>query len=277
MLPHSKRVRRGSMAHQGGAYAFCDTDSLAIVATPRRKRIRIESGQTVTALSFAAVRGILDRFEPLNPYDRSVIAGSPWSVKFISLTDELWCYAISAKRYALYHLHHGRPELVGVRDQAEDDASLAETGDDVDTEYVDWSEHGLGLYLDPTTTDPDSSPRDDQGRRLWIKAAWEWLLEDAHGGESGLPEWVDRFALTRFTLSGPRTAAWFDGYNAAHPRANGFARAASVSSATPPQDSARAMERFPPPPTNLTRRRGHPLPGTTAPRGTPSRSRLQTL
>jgi hypothetical protein len=203
---------------QGGAYAFCDTDSLAIVATPRRKRVRTEDGQTVTALSFTAVRKILDRFEPLNPYDRSVIVGSPWSVKFISLTSELWCYAISAKRYALYHLNHGTPELVGVRDQPEDDANLAETGEDVDAEYVDWSEHGLGLYLDPTTTDPDSSPRDKKGRRLWIRGTWEWVLDDAHGGGTGLPEWADRFALTRFTLSGPRTAAWFDGYNAARPR-----------------------------------------------------------
>jgi hypothetical protein len=199
----------------GGAYAFCDTDSLAIVATPHRRRIDVGTGQ-VTALSWAAVRRILDRFEPLNPYDCQVISGSPWSVKCDSLTQELWCYAISAKRYALYHLHKDAPELVGVRDQADEDTSPGE--DAQDDEYVDWSEHGLGLYLDPTATDPDQSPRDPEGRRLWVKAAWEWILHDAHGHHPPLPAWAEHFAVTRFTLSGPRTAEWFDGYNSSRPR-----------------------------------------------------------
>jgi hypothetical protein len=200
----------------GGAYAFCDTDSLAIVATQHRRRIDVGEGGTVTALSWAAVRRILDRFEPLNPYDTSLIPGSPWSTKFDSLSTQLWCYAISAKRYALYHLHKDRPQLVGVRDQADEDTTPDEDPDDSD--YVDWSEHGLGLYLDPTTTDPDKSPRDAKGRRLWVKTAWEWILNDARGGNPPLPEWTERFAVTRFTLSGPRTAEWFDGYNQARPR-----------------------------------------------------------
>jgi hypothetical protein len=199
----------------GGTYAFCDTDSLAIVATPHRRRISVGGGQ-VTALSWAAVRRIRDRFTPLNPYDREVIAGSPWSVKFDSLTRELWCYAISAKRYALYHLQKDSPELVGVRDQADEDTSPGE--DAQDDQYVDWSEHGLGLYLDPTATDPDQSPRDPKGRRLWVKAAWEWILRDAHGNQPPLPTWAEHFAVTRFTLSGPRTAEWFDGYNHERPR-----------------------------------------------------------
>src|SRR5205085_2071207 len=93
----------------GGSYAFCDTDSLAIIATPRTRRIDIGDQERVTALSWATVRRILDRFEPLNPYDRDLIPGSPWGVKFDSLTTELWCYAISAKRYALYRLHQDSP------------------------------------------------------------------------------------------------------------------------------------------------------------------------
>jgi hypothetical protein len=162
------------------------------------------------------VRRILDRFEPLNPYDRQVITGSPWSVKFDSLTHELWCYAISAKRYALYHLRKDTPELVGVRDQPDEDTNPDDT--EADDEYVDWSEHGLGLYLDPTATDPDQSPRDPKGRRLWVKAAWEWILNDAHGHQAPLPAWAEHFAVTRFTLSGPRTAEWFDGYNSGRSR-----------------------------------------------------------
>jgi hypothetical protein len=214
------RLMLALLEHQvvgaGGSYAFCDTDSLAIVAASRRRRIDLGPGGSVTALSWATVRRVLDRFESLNPYDHELIPGSPWSTKFDSLSTELWCYAISAKRYALYHLRKNRPNLVGVRDQADEDMSPDEEPDD--GEYVDWSEHGLGLYLDPTTTDPDTSPRDAKGRRLWVKAAWEWILSDAHGGNPPLPEWAEHFAVTRFTLSGPRTAEWFDGYNDFRPR-----------------------------------------------------------
>jgi hypothetical protein len=199
----------------GGSYAFCDTDSLAIVATPHRRRLSVGGGE-ITALSWAAVRRILDRFEPLNPYNRKVIPGSPWSVKFDSLTHELWCYAISAKRYALYHLRKDTPELVRVRDQTDEDTNPDDQ--EADDEYVDWSEHGLGLYLDPTATDPDQSPRDPKGRRLWVKAAWEWILNDAHDHIPPLPTWAEHLAVTRFTLSGPRTAEWFDGYNHERPR-----------------------------------------------------------
>jgi hypothetical protein len=193
----------------GGSYAFCDTDSLAIVATQRGRRVDVGEHQSVTALSWTMVRRILDRFEGLNPYDRGLIPGSPWGVKFDSLTTELWCYAISAKRYALYHLHQESPQLVGVRDQPDEDANSDEDPDD----YVDWSEHGLGLYLDPTSVDPDASARDARGRRLWVRTAWEWILNDAHSRSARLPKWAERFAVTRFTVSGPRTAEWFDGYN----------------------------------------------------------------
>jgi hypothetical protein len=163
------------------------------------------------------VRRILDRFERLNPYNRDLIPGSPWGVKFDSLTMELWCYAISAKRYALYRLHGNAPQLVDVRDQPDQDTSPDDDGG-ADDDYVDWSEHGLGLYLDPAATGPDASPRDSKGRRLWVKAAWEWILNDAHGRNAALPDWAERYAVTRFSLSGPRTAEWFDGYNAGRPR-----------------------------------------------------------
>ncbi|MFH1329807.1 MAG: hypothetical protein ABIJ48_04020 [Actinomycetota bacterium] len=81
---------------------------------------------------------------------------------------------------------------------------------------VDWKEHGLGLYLDPT--DPEHPKRDDQGRRLWISQARKWILATRHGETVEPPPWASTPALTRFTLSGPGTARWFSGYNDEQPR-----------------------------------------------------------
>src|SRR5262249_9041870 len=90
------------------------------------------------------VEAIRKRFAALNPYDPEAIAGSVLKIEdenFDSVTKhqrQLWCYAISAKRYALFTPdERGRPQL------------------------VKYSEHGLGHLLNPT--DPDSEDRD------WIR------------------------------------------------------------------------------------------------------------
>jgi hypothetical protein len=210
-----------AVTRAGGSYAFCDTDSLAIVATPEERQVACPTPDgtgRVTALSWASVREILDRFTHLNLFDPRLVPGSPWSVKHNSLKQELGCYAISAKRYALYRLDpQGQPVLLRVSDSS-DDVPPEETADLDRDDLSDWSEHGLGLYLDPTLTDPDDTGRDKKGRRIWARTAWTWILRDALDSQPELPTWAHRYALTRFTLSGPGTAAWFDGYNATRPR-----------------------------------------------------------
>jgi hypothetical protein len=191
----------------GGTYAFCDTDSMGIVADVRSRRVRCVAADSdeVRALSRAQVRQILGRFEDLNPYDRNLVP-SLWKQEFKSLDRPLTCFAISAKRYVLL-----RDEgLVRVFDvPAELDAADDEPFEDGET-VVDRSEHGLGLYLDPTN--PDDPQRDDQDRRVWITQAWEWIL----GRRSSLPTWAREFALTRFTVSSPRVSDWFKRYNDSH-------------------------------------------------------------
>jgi hypothetical protein len=202
-----------------GSYAFCDTDSMAIVASPRARRIPCPTGtgnNFVGALSWARVRRILRRFDDLNPYDRSLVP-ELWKVEQESMTEPVSCYAISAKRYCVFRRDpSGRAEIVGASD------SLDEQGDDSASDtaeaLADWSEHGLGLYLDPTSADPDRPRRDSKGRRLWVREAWEWILARADGGTPPLPSWAGRFALTRFTVSGPAIEAWFAGYNRARAR-----------------------------------------------------------
>lgn len=82
---------------RGGTYAFCDTDSLAIV-----------SGEGVPngmkGLSEAEIGEIVERFDRLNPY-RNV--DHLLKREYAHIPD-LRCYAISAKRYVLYRIRAGR-------------------------------------------------------------------------------------------------------------------------------------------------------------------------
>jgi hypothetical protein len=214
MLALLERVVRD----HGGHYTFCDTDSMAIIATRAGGRIHCrtaDGSDAINALPWLTVEAILAHFDPLNPYDRELIP-SLWKIEADSLTKPLWCYAISAKRYVLYRRTPKQPRLIAVIDttgtpDADEPNAIAE-------QLADWSEHGLGLYLDPTSPDPDRPRRDKKGRRLWVAEAWQWILANARGLNPPLPAWAPTYALTRFTISNPRIEAWFAGYNADRPR-----------------------------------------------------------
>jgi hypothetical protein len=78
-------------ADAGGVVAACHTDGAHFVATPEGGTIYIDTrgedsheggpAQPIHALSRAEVEGIAARFEPLNPFDRSLLPGSPLRIK----------------------------------------------------------------------------------------------------------------------------------------------------------------------------------------------------
>jgi hypothetical protein len=214
MLALLERIIRDA----GGTYAFCDTDSMAIVASEKGGTLASPGSadaDRICALSWSDVDRALARFELLNPYNRELIA-SVWKVELDSRTTPLWCYAISAKRYCLYRDDEsGNTEVAAAVDTTENSGhdQQRETEDQLD----DWSEHGLGLYLDPSSIDQDRPRRDHKGRRLWVAEAWRWILDDAHGLKPELPAWASSYALARFTVSNPRIERWFTGYNASQP------------------------------------------------------------
>jgi hypothetical protein len=156
----------------GGSYAFCDTDSMAIVAnehgglvpcTGGTERL-LDGADAIKALSWTEVDAMRSEFSALNPYDPEAVAGSVLEIEDENFEDhartvpkQLYCYAISAKRYTLYTLN------------ADGAPVLRHTTDDRVGEK--WSEHGLGHVLNPT--DPDSDDRD------WISALWEHELSRA--------------------------------------------------------------------------------------------------
>jgi hypothetical protein len=198
----------------GGTYAFCDTDSMAIISSPQARQIGCAApggANHVQALSWGQVREIVAEFNDLNPFDHKLVP-TLWKEVGDSLTEPLWCYAISAKRYCLYRSGpDGRPVVVAALDQPEEVSDDA--GGQSDEGLEDWSEHGLGLYMDPTTTDQDRPARDSQGRRLWVREAWQWILDDALDLPHPMPPWEGAYALTRFSVSKPGTAGWFKGYD----------------------------------------------------------------
>jgi hypothetical protein len=78
---------------RGGTFAFCDTDSLAIVAGPK-------GPPDIPRLSEADVNEISADFDPLSPYDRELV---PHLLKReYAKVAHVQCYAVSAKRYVLF-------------------------------------------------------------------------------------------------------------------------------------------------------------------------------
>jgi hypothetical protein len=96
------------------------------------------------------VRRLLARFDELNPYDRQLVR-SPWKAEADSLTRELWCYAISAKRYCLYRpTENGAAEIVAALD--------ADPGDDEGpSETQSCSRTGRSTALGSTSTRPPAT------------------------------------------------------------------------------------------------------------------------
>jgi hypothetical protein len=179
----------------GGSYAMCDTDSMAIVATEQGGLVpcpggpeRLRRKAAIGALSWEQVETIRQRFARLNPYDPGKIFGSVLKLEDVNLDSQsnqqqVWCYAISAKRNCLYTVdNHQVPQL------------------------VKWSEHGLGHLLNPT--DPDSEDRD------WMRQVWDALLREELGLPYQWPSWLDRPALSRLTTSNPELLKPFASLNA---------------------------------------------------------------
>jgi hypothetical protein len=168
----------------GGTWMFCDTDSMAIVATqgggdliprPGRNQQLPDETPAIKALSSQQVDKIRARFNALNPYHKT---GVP---DLLKLEHTGTCYAISAKRYVVY---------------------LVDSAGKI--KILKRSEHGLGAYLDPLT--PNHEWRDDKGNRIWIDDAWRWILAAHEDPEAPLPAWADQPAISRITISS--TALW---------------------------------------------------------------------
>jgi hypothetical protein len=165
-----------------GTYLFCDTDSLAIVASKNGSHLRIPGSDGKKILTWDAVRTIVDRFASLNPYDQGIVKGSILNVVDANYVDsdpskpqrQLYGHSIAAKRYTLY-LWRGKSEI----------------------EVVDPKAHGIG-FLYP----PKDSPKDwEESVPQWTYELWDCILRDALKLRKHPPSWLDVPQMMRITIT----------------------------------------------------------------------------
>jgi hypothetical protein len=172
-----------------GSYLFCDTDSLCIISSEDEGLVpcpggnhKLEDGhEAVKALSWKEVDEIAERFTALNPYNRSLVK-EILKIEDINFVDsdpgkprlQLFGYAISAKRYALY----------------------VQKGNDI--KIVKASGHGLGYLYAPKDGFNQSAKAPE-----WVVEAWDWLLRKELGLPSTEPAWLDLPAMMRMVLTSP--------------------------------------------------------------------------
>jgi hypothetical protein len=183
-----------------------DTDSMAIVATKHGGLIACpggpyqmkNGGKAIKALSWKQVEEISRQFQRLNPYRRDAIPGSVLKIEednFDPKTGEqrqLYCFAISAKRYVLFvHDKAGHPVLLRK---------------DVSNKTDRWSQHGLGHLLNPT--EQTGADRD------WIGRVWLNILHRAYRLPAQTLGFEASPATGRVSVSSPAAMRSFALFNA---------------------------------------------------------------
>jgi hypothetical protein len=177
-------------------WAFCDTDSLAITRPDRLSRSEFRK----------RIGKVIDWFIPLNPYKK---AGSTLQMEKINYgidsqeMQPLYCFAISAKRYALFNL------------DTKANITLRKA-----------SAHGLGHLMDPYSEGqaPQELPKpqvrvSEIGVARWQHDLWIRILQaaiDGHPDQVAL-DWHPSLSLPaaqRYSASSPHMLAWLDQYNA---------------------------------------------------------------
>jgi hypothetical protein len=136
--------------------------------------------EAIKALSWEEVHRIVAKFERLNPYDRSVVPGSILKIEDVNFDSDgnqqqLYGYAIAAKRYALFM-----------------------RTPDGDIHIAKASAHGLG-FLYPPKPGFDSS----LDAPVWVVEAWGWILRDSLGLQAADPSWFSLPAMMRIAITTP--------------------------------------------------------------------------
>jgi hypothetical protein len=199
---------------RGGTYAMEDTDSMSVIASEQGGLVLCPGGpyrtsdghDAVRALSWKQVRTIVRLFARLNPYDRAAVKDSILKIEDDNFDPQtkkqrqLWCLAISAKRYALF-----------LRDRDGEPALLRRGVNNGEKGENRWSEHGLGHLMNPT--DPES---DDRG---WIAQAWLGIVRRSLDLTTTLLPFAKRVAVGRTTVSSPEVMKPLKALNAGKPYA----------------------------------------------------------
>ncbi len=175
-------------------WAFCDTDSIAMVRPEGMDRDAFRN----------RAKDVINWFEPLNPYRKpeSILKREEINLGIDSKELEpLFCYAISAKRYVLFNLDGGRPVLRKA------------------------SAHGLGQLSAPYD-DQDAPPELPRPRvalpkigvRRWQHDVWIKIVQAALAGNPTkvVLDWHPAFfrpAAMKYSATSPDMLGWLKSWN----------------------------------------------------------------
>ncbi|MEM4298347.1 MAG: hypothetical protein QW815_08275, partial [Nitrososphaerota archaeon] len=206
----------------GGSWAFCDTDSMAIISTKTGGPFEILSRgadgklypRTIHTLSWEEIQEIAERFQSLNPYDRSVVQSSILKIEEENFRNgtqvQLYALTLSAKRYALFELDSQANPLIRK-------ASM----------------HGLGSLADPLHPDKTEQEEESIGCPAWILEIWKYLIKRELGERAELPEWVNLPAIRVRTISTPPLMKPFRKFNKGKPYSQQIKPFSFMNVATP--------------------------------------------
>lgn len=171
-------VLEGEVTRRAGTFAFCDTDSLAIVCG--------DSGSDgIPCLFEGAIEEIIDRFDALNPYDPSKVTHL-LKLEHPEYSD-LRCLAISAKRYALYRWRPGNR-----------------------IQIVKASESALGAIIGRTRNESTAK----LARRIWLSILMQHLKVNPNQRRRAIPLIDFDMPLRRkFPISQPSILKRLEAYN----------------------------------------------------------------
>lgn len=163
-----------------------------------RLYILLKGNSGIRALSLHDVKSIAQQFNKLNPYNPSLVPDilKIEDVNFLDSNSrkpfrQLFGYAISAKRYALY----------------------SQSGKAIRIEKA--SGHGLGYLFSPKERKKEE---EDEETPQWVMEAWEFLLRRVLGVPSKDPKWLNLPAMMRMVVTTPnvfkqRRPEWLGPFN----------------------------------------------------------------
>jgi hypothetical protein len=209
----------------GGTYLYCDTDSLAIVASKEGGPLRIPGAEDKRILTWGEVDRITAKFQSLNPYDPNEVPD------LLNLTDDnyvckcshefktehgesgickvrgcdckarkkvrrqLWGIGIAAKRYALF------------------EKVVSENGKLTNVTIVNPKAHGIG-FLYPPKDNPKNWGKDAP---LWVYEMWKYIVCGFLGLKRKLPDWASLPQMMRFSVSTWNVLKMLGMWNGARP------------------------------------------------------------
>jgi len=183
---------------QGLGWAFCDTDSIAMA-----KPAEMDAGEFQHRC-----HGVIDWFIPLNPYAKqgSILKIEDTNYNSAGEIEPLYCFAISAKRYALFNLDKDNSPVLRKA-----------------------SAHGLGAFMTPYSEENPAElipkpifPLNEIGVSLWHHDYWYQVICAALAGHpERVPlDWHPALqlpAIRRYGATSPALLKWMGKYNEAKP------------------------------------------------------------